>query len=133
MPFEVSVQTTISDGSEGKFDIKKVQAGLQYSIFSHGSEGFNKKIHWSKSNVKKRNSHEFLFYFSDAIKWGIPVLLHQNKVYMRKGGMKYEQIQFIRFSLNWVEKISIFFPFKILMVWKTQKIKISNVRDFFKG
>ena len=39
MPFEVSVQTTISDDSEGKFDIKKVQAGLQYSTFSHGSEG----------------------------------------------------------------------------------------------
>ena len=47
-----------------------------------------------KFNVKGTHI-EFLFYFSDAIKWGIPVLLHQNKVYMRKGGMKYEQIQFI--------------------------------------
>ena len=69
----------ISDGSEGKFDIKKVQAGLQYSTISDGSEGhipfewlhvqlqystisdgsegFNKKIQQTKSNVKKRNSH----------------------------------------------------------------------------
>ena len=72
---------------------------LQYSTISDGSEGFNKKIQQSKSNVKKRNSCEFLFVLH-AIKRGIPVLLHQKKVFIRKGGMKYEQIQFIRCTLN---------------------------------
>ena len=90
------------------------------TALSYGSEGFNKKIQWTYFNVKKRNSGEFLFVLY-AIKRGVPVLLHQKKVYMRKGGMKYEQIQFIGCTLNWVEKISIFFPFRILMVWKTRK------------
>ena len=66
MPFEVSVQTTISDGSEGlsntSLDDIVLQYStnsdgsegcsyihcfchmLQYSKVSHGSEGFNKKI-----------------------------------------------------------------------------------------
>ena len=66
---------------------------------SYGGEEFNKKSQQSKSNVKKRNSVEFLFVLH-AIKRGIPVLLHQMKVFMRKGGMNYEQIQFIGCTLN---------------------------------
>ena len=72
---------------------------LQYSTDFCGIEGFNKKIQRSKANVKKRNSGEFLFVLH-AIKRGIPVLLHQKKVFIRKGGMNYEQCCW--FSLSWI-------------------------------
>ena len=80
MPFEVAVRTN-SDGREGKSLSNGEIFWLQYSTFSYGGEGFNKKIQCTKFNVKKRNSHEFLFYFSDAIKRGISVLLHQKSIY----------------------------------------------------
>ena len=43
MPFEVAVRTN-SDGSEGKSLSNGEIFWLQYSTFSYGGEGFNKKI-----------------------------------------------------------------------------------------
>lgn len=69
----------------------------------------------------KKGTRTGSFLLLYAIKRAVTVLLHQKKVYMRKGGMKYEQIQFIYCTLNGVEKISIFFPFRILMLLKLKK------------
>ena len=86
--------------------------------------------------IKRQNigtQIEYLFCFSHAIKRGVPILLHQKKVVIRKGGMKYEQIQFIGCTLNWVEKYQYFFLSEYWSNEKLKKIKISNVRDFYKG
>lgn len=78
----------------------------------------------------KKGTQTGSFFALYAIKQGTSVLLHQKKVYMRKGGMKYEQIQFIRCTLNSVEKSSIFFPFRILMLSTNQKLRFLTLEIF---
>lgn len=82
MPFEVAVQ---HNGSEGKSPDESVTVPLNISTFSYGSEEFNKKIQWTNSNVKKRNSREFLFCFTRNKAGNTRAIAPKESIY-KKGG-----------------------------------------------
>ena len=60
----------------------------------------------------------------------IRTIAPKESIYKRGCDDKYEQIQFIRNSLNELERISVFFFLQNIEIHLKSKDKISNVRDF---
>ena len=104
-----------------------------YSLVSISKQSAIKEKKLLNKNWYKKGTHvEFLFCFTCNKAGNTRAIAPKERIY-EKGWDEIwtDTVYLIFLKLSW--KISIFFPFRILIVWNTQKIKISNVSDFLKG